>query len=83
MDVKQLKEKIGQLETKIQDLEKEKASLEGKQSAILEQLKKDFDCSTIDEADVLLKKKDEEIKKLQEEQAVITADLDKLMADNE
>lgn len=83
MDVKELQQKISRREEKILSLEKEKASLEGKQSAIQEQLQKDFGCKTVEEAEALLKTKDAEIKKLEEERDVIVTDLEKCLTDNE
>lgn len=53
----QLKEEIDRAQT---DLNK----LEGRRQALMEQLKKEFNCSTIEEAETLLEEKQTRIKSL-------------------
>lgn len=59
-------ERLLQLKEELEELKSEVSRLEGKQQTILENLKEQFGCSSIADAEKLLSTMDEEIQQLQE-----------------
>lgn len=82
IDIKKIQIEIEELEKKVQDAERSKAMIEGKIQTLKEQLLKEFKCNTIEEAKTLLEKLRGEIKKLEEEEAVLEEDLQTLLEKN-
>ena len=59
-----MKEDLLELKKEINEATKKVAELQGKQTYLLEQLKTEFNCETIEKADVELEKKEKAITKL-------------------
>lgn len=68
MEINELQNKLENYEKEINDSEKKKASLEGKQEIVLEKLQKEYSINDFE-------KIDEEIKKSQEENAQIEKEI--------
>lgn len=57
-------EELIELQEEIEDKKTQNAQLEGERNAILKQLKEDFGCKTVKQAEELIEKKEEEIERL-------------------
>jgi len=78
-DVRQIKQKIEELEKKLQAEERNQSVLEGKLGTLKEQLKKEFQCNDVEAAKKLLQKFQDEKKKLEEERDAVIQELDQLL----
>lgn len=61
MDNNSLLERLDIVTTKCKEISERRAQLEGQTTAVLANLKKDFEVSTLEEAEVLLKEMSEEL----------------------
>jgi len=78
-DVRQLQERIEGLESKIGKSETELAELQGRVKATKEQIKKDFDCESLEEVEAKLKKIRKEKEDLEDEKAAVHEEIEKLL----
>lgn len=78
-DIRQIKQKIEELERRLQAEERNQSVLEGKLETLKDQLKKEFECKTVEEARKLLAKLTDEKKKLEEERDAVIKELDQLL----
>lgn len=67
MDIRQLQHKLETYDIEINNAEKRKANIEGRQEAIFEKLKNEFNISNIKEIDNYISNNELEIKKLEQE----------------
>jgi len=79
MDIKQLQKRIEDLEAKINQSSNEMAQLEGRISAVKEQLKKEFGCDTPEGVEQKIAVIRKEIEDLTDEKIEVHKELDTLL----
>ena len=78
-DIAKIQIDIENLESKIQENEQRCAHLEGKLQSLKEQLKKDFDCDSLESAKKVVEEFKIELDKLKEERDHLTTELDGIL----
>ena len=72
-------EKLIELQEEIEERKTQKAQLEGEKNAIVKQLKEDYGCKSIKQAEALIKEKEVAVAKLEEELEEGLEELEKLL----
>lgn len=78
MTIEQIKEKLEVYETKINNSEKRKASLEGQQQMLLKKLNEEFNIKDFDSIDIIINDNSIELEQLEEEISSSLFELDTL-----
>jgi len=72
-------EKLIELQEEIEERKTQKAQLEGEKNAIVKQLKEDYGCKSIKQAEALIKEKEVAVAQLEEELEEGLEELEKLL----
>jgi len=72
-------EKLIELQEEIEERKTQKAQLEGEKNAIVKQLKEDFGCKSVKQAEALIKEKESDVAKLEDELEEGLEELEKLL----
>lgn len=67
------------LKNKIEKMKNEKATLEGKLSGLIESMQRDFNVSSIDNLDLLIKEKEKEVSEKEKDLEVIKKELERIL----